>query len=617
MCGIAGIFDRRGQPVEREELERVVRAIRHRGPDDFGVWTEKGVGLTNARLAIIDLSAGGHQPMVDETGAVVLVYNGELYNYRELAVELEALGHTFRSRSDTEVVLHAYLEWGRECVTRFNGMFAFAIWDDRVASLLIARDRFGVKPLYYAVHHHRLLFGSEIKTLLEAGLPRRVSPQAMAEYFTFQNVFSDNTLFDGVKILPAGHTMTVTRDDLRIEQYWDLEFDPDDSVPAVEWPERTRAAFEQAVTHQLVSDVPVGSYLSGGMDSASIAAVASRDIRRLMTFTGGFDLTSVEGLELVFDERRDAEAVANQFRTEHYEMVMHDGDMAWVLPELVWHLEDLRVGMSYQNHYIARLASKFVKVALAGTGGDELFAGYPWRYDLVADAHDPLEFERRYFDYWTRLVPESDRHAFFTPTMVAAIGDFSPRDAFRDVLAPVRDHDPVSKALYFETKTFLHGLLVVEDRVSMAHSLEVRVPFLDNGLVEIARRMPTHLKHAGGDGKRVLRSAMAALLPPAILSKKKQGFSPPDQSWYRGSSMDYIREVLLDPRTLSRDYFQPAYIERMLAEHLEGRTNHRLLIWSLLCFEWWNRLFIDGEVALRHGAWHADRTTGTATVSGA
>ncbi len=338
-----------------------------------------------------------------------------------------------------------------------------------------------------------------------------------------------------------------------------------------------------------------------------MVAVASESIPRLMTFTGGFDLTSVNGLELVFDERADAEQVASAFRTEHYEMVMHSGDMWWVLPELVWHLEDLRVGMCYQNHYIARLASKFVKVSLAGTGGDELFAGYPWRYERVADAEGD-EFDRRLFDYWTRLVPPQGHGAFFESAVLASGDSDHMRDVCRAVLEPVHGLDSVAKALYFEAKTFLHGLLIVEDRVSMAHSLEVRVPFLDNELVDIARRIPSRLKHQQGDGKRILRRAMRGLLPAEILEKPKQGFSPPDESWYRGPTMQDIRKLLLDPRTTERGYFQPPAVRRVLDEHEQGRHNHRLLIWSLLCFEWWNRLFVDGEAASRHSAWHgADR----------
>jgi asparagine synthase (glutamine-hydrolysing) len=279
--------------------------------------------------------------------------------------------------------------------------------------------------------------------------------------------------------------------------------------------------------------------------------------------------------------------------------------MAWVLPELVWHLEDLRVGMAYQNHYIARLASKFVTVTLAGTGGDELFAGYPWRYSLVEDARDPAEFERRHYDYWTRLVADSDKQDFFSAEIWKTIRPEAPLEAYRNAIAPAAHLDPATRAVYFEARTFLHGLLVVEDRVSMANSLEARVPFLDNELVELALRIPVHLQYDASSGKRILREAMKGLLPDDVLARPKQGFSPPDQSWYRGPTMEYIKSVLLAPRTTSRGYFRAPWVERTLAEHSAGRANHRLLIWSLLCFEWWNRLFIDGEQPDRHRAWHS------------
>ena len=597
MCGIAGIYDLRGRPVAASEVRAMNDVIQHRGPDDGGEYVEHALGLANRRLSIIDLSRAGHQPMANEDGSLVLVYNGELYNFLELVPLLEARGHRFHSKTDTEVVLHSYEEWGPDCLSRFNGMFAFAIWDQRTRSLFLARDRFGIKPLYYAEADGRFLFASEVKSLLRAGVKRRVSPEALVEYFTFQNLLSDLTLFDGVHLLPPGHTLTVNEDGIKTERYWDLTFDPEEGVDEAEWTERIRGVFEEVVTRQLVSDVPLGSYLSGGMDSASIVAVASRSVPRLMTFTGGFDLSSVDGLELVFDERADAESVASHYSTQHYEMVMHAGDMAWALPELVWHLEDLRVGMSYPNYYIAGLASKFVKVALGGAGGDELFAGYPWRYDLVSDLNDTEEFDRAYYGYWDRLVPGAEKESFFTPDVLGRASDHSPFELYRQTMLPAAHLDPLSKALYFEAKTFLHGLLVVEDKVSMAHSLEVRVPFLDNDLVALAEKIPSRLKHGDAGGKKLLREAMAPLLPDAIVEKRKQGFSPPDQSWYRGPTMDYIREILLDQRSLDRGYFEPVYVKRVLEEHLQGRVNHRLLIWSLLSFEWWNRLFMDGDAA--------------------
>jgi asparagine synthase (glutamine-hydrolysing) len=595
MCGIAAVFDRSRRWVEQAELLSMTDAMRHRGPDDEGWYAGHGVGLGNRRLAIIDLTAGGHQPMTNEDGSVWIAYNGELYNYRELRRDLLARGHRFRSASDTEVIVHAYEEWGEDCVQRLDGMFAVAIWDAKRGRLLAARDRFGVKPLYWAQHGTRVVVGSEIKVVLAAGVPRRPNAEAVVEYFTFQNVYSERTLFDGIQLLPPGCMLIADTDRVEVKRWWDYSFDPDGSKSVQEWGGEVREALEAAVDRQLVSDVPVGSYLSGGLDSGSLVALASRRVPRLMTFTGGFDLSSVEGLELVFDERAAAESISSRFRTEHYEMVMHEGDMAYALPDLVWHLEDLRVGMSYQNYYVARLASKFVKVTLGGAGGDELFGGYPWRYDRVAGLHDADAFNQAYFDYWCRLVPPQAHGSFFTGATREAASGLDPFGVFRDVLDPVRTLDPYSKALYFERKTFLHGLLVVEDKVSMAQSLEVRVPFLDNALADLASRIPSELLCSGTEGKPVLRAAASDLLPQDVVRARKQGFSPPDQSWYRGPTMDYIKAILLDDRSLSRGWFEPAAIQRTIAEHVEGRVNHRLLLWSLLSFEWWNRLFMDGE----------------------
>ncbi|MBI2872228.1 MAG: asparagine synthase (glutamine-hydrolyzing) [Chloroflexi bacterium] len=599
MCGIAGIFNTSGAPVDAAAVRRMADAQRHRGPDDAGLFVEGNVGLGHRRLSIIDLSEAGHQPMPNEDGSLQIVYNGETYNFRDLVPELQGCGHVFRSRTDTEVVLHAYEEWGEECVHRLNGMFAFAIWDGPRQRLFMARDRFGIKPLYYAFRDGRFLFASEVKGLLASGLVKAaVDPEALSEYFTFQNVLSDRTLFAGVRMLPVGHVLTVTREGVHQRQYWDLAYEEGGEVGE----DQLRETVEQAVARQLVSDVPLGCYLSGGMDSASLVAVASRHIPRFTTFTTGFDLTSVTGMELAFDERADAEVVACTFGTEHYETVLHAGDMAWCLPRLVWHLEDLRAGTSYQNWYTSRLIGRFVKVALAGVGGDEMFAGYPWRYQVVEGCEDLDEFRRRHYVYWCRLVSDADKPAFFSPGLWAQARGYPTFDVYRSVVDRAAHLSPLNRALYFEVKTFLHGILMVEDKISMAHSLEVRVPFLDDALVECASRIPASQKLRNGEGKYLLRRAMTSLLPPGIVTKKKQGFSPPDGSWYRGPTMAYIQEVLLDPRTLSRGYFQPEYVRKVVQEHLEGKVNHRLLIWSLLCFEWWNRIFLDGEVPGPDGA---------------
>ena len=595
MCGIAGILHLDGRPAAPAIIRAMCATMTHRGPDDEGVAVDGPVGLGHRRLSIIDLSAAAHQPMTDDARGLTVSYNGEIYNFRELRARYAAEGHQFRSQSDTEVLLRAYAAEGVECVSRLSGIFAFALWDRPARRLMLARDRFGVKPLYYRVEPDRLIFASEVKAILAVtpGAPRVCLP-ALNEYFTFQNVLSDLTLFDGVRILRPGSVLVVEDGVVETRAYWDLAPCPDDRGPA-HAARSVREAFEAAVERQLVSDVPVGSYLSGGMDSGSIVAVASRRIPRLATFTGGFDLTSVSGLELAFDERADAEHVASRCGTEHYEMVLHAGDMAAALPDVIWHLEDLRVGMSYQNYYIARLASRFVKVVLAGVGGDELFGGYPWRYGPIAEIADEGEFEARYYQTWCRLVGDADRARFFTPEVTRHVDASAPRESFRDVLGAAKGWHPLDKALYFDAKTFLHGLLVVEDKLAMAHGLEARVPFLDDELVRVAASIPAQYKLAGGTGKLVLREALKGLLPDAIVDKQKQGFSPPDQSWYRGPSMSYLQEILLGPRALDRGYIEPAFVREVVDAHVAGRHNHRLLLWSLLCFEWWQRLFIDGD----------------------
>ncbi len=628
MCGICGVLRLDGQPVSANIVAKMNATIQHRGPDGDGIWTEGSIGLGHRRLAIIDLTPSGHQPMSNETGEVLIVYNGELYNYQNLRVELEAAGHRFHSRSDTETIIHAYEEWGAACLDRFNGMFAFAIWDKRTRQLFLARDRFGVKPLYYYADGTKFVFASEIKAILaHSGILRSICYPALNEYFTFQNILTDLTLFDGVKLLPAGHTLTVDlgQGGLLVErQYWNLNFPAEPAKLSLEEAtEELYRLFVQAVTRQLMSDVPLASYLSGGMDSGSITAVARQHLGRLLTFTGGFDLSSASGLEMGFDERANSEVLANLFKTEHYEMVMHAGDMEHVMPELIWHLEDLRVGQCYPNYYVARLAGKFVKVVLSGAGGDELFGGYPWRYYRGLNGNDLCaeSYYRNYYDFWQRLVPDDEKSQLFNTETFRQIAGHSTFDVFRNVfqsgnLPPLRTvADYINRSLYFEFKTFLHGLFVVEDKVSMAHSLETRVPFLDNDLVDFACQLPPRYKLRDlarvmqcvdeddirkyqqdnlqtGNGKAVLRQAMQRLIPTEVAKRTKQGFSAPDATWFRGESIDYVNDLLRDPRSRINEFLTPAYIARRLDEHTSGQHNHRLFIWSLLSFEWWLRKFM-------------------------
>ncbi|MHC5028427.1 MAG: asparagine synthase (glutamine-hydrolyzing) [Planctomycetota bacterium] len=624
MCGIAGILDLKQRPVARRDLVRMTDAIAHRGPDGEGHHTDGPLGLGHRRLAVLDLSAAGRQPMASESGRYVLTYNGEIYNFADLRLELQTLGHRFNSQTDTEVLLCAFEEWGESCIERLNGMFAFAIWDMKERSLLLVRDRYGIKPLYYHHDGNAFVFASEVKALLtHPDISTRVCSEALSEYFTFQNIFTDLTLFDGVRLLPAGCTMRIDAKGRAPVQrrYWDYRFDSSGfDMSAEDATAQVRYLFEQAVTRQLVADVPVGSYLSGGIDSGAITAVASRHIPRLHTFTGGFDLSSASGMELGFDERAAAEVMANLFKTEHYEMVMHAGDMEYVLPELIRHLEDLRVGQCYPNYYVARLASKFVTVVLGGAGGDELFAGYPWRY-YRGFSNGGADFESAYYDYWQRLIPDSDRSRFFNGDHFATIAGHEPRDLFSDALGATRPargnlEELVNTSLAFETRTFLHGLLIVEDKLSMAHSLEARVPFLDNDLVDFALRIPPRMKlrdleHAPAvdedepgkttryrqqptpDGKIILRDAVRPYVPDSVAERAKQGFSAPDASWFRGESIDYVNRLLRAKRAGIYDYLSRDYVTETLDEHTSGKANHRLLIWSLLSFEWWLKEFVE------------------------
>jgi len=372
MCGIAGIFHLNGEPASPVFLKRMTDAIAHRGPDGEGQWTDRNVGLGHRRLAIIDLSPAGHQPMISRDGRFVLTYNGEVYKFKGLRLELEASGHQFHSNTDSEVVLNAWLEWGEDCVLRFNGMFAFAVWDKLEKELVLVRDRYGIKPLYYAQWGNTFLFGSEQKAILAHPASRRVvDKEALVEYFTFQNIFTDKTLLKDVHLLPPGHIMRVSAaSHFSSHQYWDYEFkEPNHPADPEEYREELDRLMQQAVSRQLVSDVELGSYLSGGMDSGTLSALAVRELPYLKTFTCGFDLSSASGLELGFDERVKAEAMSAKFKTEHYEMVLKSGDMERVMSKLAWHIEEPRVGQSYPNYYVAQLASKFVKVVLSGARG--------------------------------------------------------------------------------------------------------------------------------------------------------------------------------------------------------------------------------------------------------
>lgn len=618
MCGITGLINLNGAPVSPIILQKMTDAIVHRGPDSEGHWIEGNVGLGHRRLAIIDLSPAGHQPMISSNHRYVLSYNGEIYNFRELRTELEAAGYWFHSKTDSEVVLHALAHWGTAALHKFNGMFALALWDRKEKTLLLARDRYGIKPLYYARQGNIFAFGSEQKTITTTPeFNRKLNKPALLEYFTFQNIFTDQTLLEDIHIIKAGHyaTLNTQSSTFSTHQYWDYRFrEPDHQASKQEYLEELDRLFKQAVNRQLVSDVELGSYLSGGMDSGSITAIAAQSFPNLKTFTCGFDISSASGIELAFDERSKAEAMSARFKTEHYEMVLKAGDMERCLPQVARHLEEPRVGQSYPNYYAAKLASKFVKVVLSGSGGDELFGGYPWRYYRAANSQNFEHYIDQYYLYWQRLVDNRQLKQMFAPVANDIAGVWT-RDIFRDVFSSHnnvldRPEDYINHSLYFEAKTFLHGLFVVEDKLSMAHSLENRVPFMDNDLVDFAMKCPVGLKlnnlaevlkinenesgdkqgkyfQKTNDGKQLLRNMMSRYIPENITRTEKQGFSSPDASWFKGESIDFVKRTLINGNPRIYDILDRSTVSQLIEEHLDGKQNRRLLIWSLLNVEAW------------------------------
>ena len=620
MCGIAGLINLDGSPVSSANLKKMTDIISHRGPDGEGSWIENNVGIGHRRLAIIDLTSAGHQPMVTSDHRYVLSYNGEIYNYRELRAQLEAFGFWFRSQTDSEVVLYAIAHWGVEALLKFNGMFALALWDRKKQTLLLARDRYGVKPLYYARQGHSFAFGSEQKAITV--LPkfhRKLNKSTLLEYFTFQNIFTDQTLLEDIHLLPAGHwlSLDIQTGIQQRTQYWDYRFCEDKNIASKqEYIEELDRLFKQSIGRQLVSDVEIGAYLSGGIDSGSITALAVQQITNLKSFTVGFDLSSASGLELAFDERHMAEAMSAIFKTEHYEMVLKAGDMERCMQKLTLHLEEPRIGQSYPNFYAAKLASKFVKVVLSGTGGDELFGGYPWRYYRSATSQNFEHYIDEYYLYWQRLVNNDQLKKIFSPIYKDIEGVWT-RDIFRDVYSAHdnkldQPEDYINHSLYFEAKTFLHSLFVVEDKLSMAHGLESRVPFMDNDLVDFAMRCPVKFKlnnlskvlrinendprdkqnvffQRTNDGKQLLRDMMKQYIPSEITKAVKQGFSSPDESWYKGESIHYVRRELFNKDAPIYSVLNQKAVQDLVTQHLNGENNRRLLIWSLLNVNAWMR----------------------------
>ncbi len=615
MCGICGYYNLNGEPASQAVLRRMTNAIAHRGPDGEGNYTDRMAALGHRRLSILDLSDNGKQPMLSQGGNYVIVYNGELYNFKEIKNKLAAKGYVFQSQCDTEVVLNSYIEWGEHCLELFNGMFAFVIYDKVRREFFCARDRYGIKPFYYAVVNHTFLFGSEQKAVYEHPLfYHKLDLEAVAEYFTFQNILTDKTFEKDIKILEPGCFFHIGMDSpqIIIKRYWDFNFrEYAEYSTEEEYAQALDDLLRQAVNRQLVSDTEIGSFLSGGMDSGTITCIASKSFPHMKTFTCGYDMSRAVGNELGFDERNKSEIMAHAFSTEHYEMILQPEDIERILPQVSYHNEEPRVGQSYTNYYISKLASKFVKVCFSGTGGDELFGGYPWRYYRGMNASDFDEFVDGYYQFWQRLIPTDVLHRAFSP-VYQQIKDVDAKEIFKGVFkrheceikTPV---DYINQSLYFEAKTFLYGMLMIEDKLTMAHGLESRVPLLDNDLVDFAMRMPVKYKLSNlqktirmnennqglkkqdyflktNDGKSILRKTMEKYIPKEIDRAAKQGFSAPDATWFRDESIGFVKNVIYDDRSRLWEYMDKNVVRSLVDEHLNGTANRRLLIWGLLNF---------------------------------
>jgi asparagine synthase (glutamine-hydrolysing) len=629
MCGIAGFVDSRfgptGSAAERAQiLESMCRVIRHRGPDDQGVMLKSGAALGMRRLSIIDL-AGGHQPISNEDGAVTIVFNGEIYNYRDLQAQLQSRGHRFVTNSDTETIVHAYEEFGPACVEQLRGMFAFAIWDDREKQIFIARDRVGKKPLYYTVTKRgSLVFGSELKSLLEhPEVERRVNPQALDAYFSLGYVPDPISIFENVEKLPPGHHLTFKNGRLKVERYWDFRYESNgNGHKAADYLEELRALLSEAVKLRLVSDVPLGAFLSGGVDSSTVVGLMARHMDQpVKTFSIGFNEDS-------YDELKYARLTAKKFGTDHHEFIVTP-DICDVVDQLAWHFDEPFADSSaIPTYMVSKLAREHVTVVLSGDGGDELFAGYSRyvtersrsKFDVVPKIvkeglMDPLSralphgaWGRNYL-HNVSLDPLSrylDTVSVFTGLNKRTLysNDFSDQlrdhehlnSYFRELGANVNTDAPLDSLLYIDSKTYLPGdILTKVDRMSMAVSLEARVPLLDHKLIEFVTRIPASMKMAGVETKHLFKRAIADLVPEEIINRPKQGFGVPIQQWINEQLRERIRDTLNDPRTLQRGYVTRSHVETLLDEHERGRRDHAMALWSLLMLELWHRQYVDGS----------------------
>ena len=650
MCGIAGLIT-----LDPERyVYPMLQSIEHRGRDDEGVWTSDpidGAGgrvcLGHRRLSIIDTSSAGHQPMLSGDGRFVLTLNGEIYNYRELREQLKAKHHTFKTETDTEVLLEAWAEWGGDCLARLNGMFAFAIWDGRERTLTLVRDRVGIKPLYYANIEpdaatggasDTFVFASEVKAILASGLIKaELDPKSLHQFLTFLWTPDPNTLFRGVKTVPPGHFLTLRDGEVKLQEWWDISFDEiEEGRSEAWWQEQILETLDRVVELEMVADVPLGSFLSGGIDSSAIVALMKQHSngRRVGTYTIGIEAEDLR-YDIIPDDVEWARKVNAHLDTDYHEIMLQP-EVAELLPKLVYHLDEPAIDMAIPSYLVSHAARETRRVMLSGMGGDEIFAGYPRQLAMkFAGALDPvpqllrrpllktiaqalpgglpgrltaplrnakkfarsaaLDFEDRYLGYGTYFTDEAKQKLYSDELRTATNGQDA-YEAHRRYFARARNAAPLNQLLYVDLKTFLPCLnLITTDKTSMAANLEVRVPFLNRDLIELAARMPPQLKLRGLKRKYILKRALEKYLPRDVIWRRKAGFGAPVRSWLRGALRPLVDELLSEETVRRRGLFQPKEVQRIIAANLSGREDYNLGVFQLLTLELWQRAFIDKQ----------------------
>lgn len=624
-------------------------SIEHRGRDDEGVWTSdvvdgdgRQLSLGHRRLAIIDTSAGGHQPMVSADGRYVITFGGEIYNYRDLRKELQSKGHAFKSQSDTEVLLAAFGEWGKDCLPRLNGMFAFAVWDNRERKLTLARDHVGIKPLYYAQRPSEgnkpgaFIFSSEIKAILATDLVQpQLDSEALHQFLTFLWTPDPNTLFKGIKTLPPAHVLTLKAGDIVVNEWWDVSFDDiEEGRDEAWWQERVLETLDKVVRMEMVADVPLGSFLSGGIDSSAIVAMMKNHSngRRVSTYTVGIESEDLR-YDIIPDDVEWARRVNTQLDTDYHEIMLKPS-VAELLPKLVYHMDEPAIDMAIPSFLVSQAARETLRVMLSGMGGDEVFAGYPRQLAMkIAGAFDPvptmlrrpvmqmlsstlpgglpgrltgplrnakkfarsaaLDFENRYLGYGTYFTDEA-KQKLYSDRMAEATFGLDAYASHRHYFNRVKDAAPLNRLLYVDLKTFLPCLnLMTTDKTSMAANLEVRVPFLNRHMIEFAARMPPNLKIRGFKRKYILKKAMEKSLPHDVVWRKKAGFGAPIRSWLRGALRPMIDDLLSHETIERRGLFRPEAVRQIIDANNSGREDYNLQVFQLLNLELWQRQFID------------------------